>query len=125
MANKRKRKLLGRTAARRAAMFAFQKQALDIKVIDLRKVTDFTDYFVICTGVVDVHVRAIQQTIEKELLDIGWKPRHIEGRETLKWVLLDYIDFVVHVFQPDARGYFSLESLWSDAGSVKIKGVCE
>lgn len=112
-----------RTAARRAALFAAEKQALDIVVLDLRNITDFTDYFVICSGAVDVHVKAIYQHIETELMKIGWKPKHIEGNDQLRWVLMDYYDLVVHVLQPDSRGYFALERLWGDAPRVVVKGV--
>ncbi len=119
------RRLLPRTIARRAAKCAGDKQAIDITVLDLRKVTDFTDYFVICTGVVDVHVKAIADYIEGELLKYGWKPRHIEGQETHRWVLLDYIDVVVHVLQPEARGFYNLDRLWGDAPKVIVKGVTE
>jgi len=118
-----KKKLTSRTAARRAALFATQKQAIDIIVLDLRKVADFCDYFVICSGAVDVHVKAIYQYVEEELTKIGWKPRHTEGTENYRWVLLDYIDLVVHVFQSDARGYYALERLWGDAPRVQVKGL--
>ncbi len=121
MAGKKIRQLTVRTAARRAAIFASEKQAIDVIVIDLRKVTDFTDYFVICTGAVDVHVRAIYDHIDVELRKIGWKPRHVEGRQNYRWVLMDYIDMIVNIFQPDARGYYSLERLWGDALPVRIK----
>ncbi|MDP8238726.1 MAG: ribosome silencing factor [Candidatus Hatepunaea meridiana] len=123
MAVKQVKKLTVRTAARRAALFAAEKQAIDIIVLDLRKVTDFCDYFVIASGAVDVHVKAIYEYIEFELKKIGWRPNHIEGRENHRWVLMDYFDLIVHVLQPDARGYFSLETLWSDATRVKIKGL--
>jgi len=121
LAAERSRKLTVRTAARRAALFASEKQAIDIIVLDLRKVTDFCDYFMICSGAVDVHIKAIYQHIENELVKIGWKPNHIEGRENYRWVLMDYIDLVVHVMQPDARGYYSLERVWGDAPRVKIR----
>lgn len=121
MAAERSRKLTVRTAARRAALFASEKQAIDIIVLDLRKVTDFCDYFMICSGAVDVHIKAIYQHIENELVKIGWKPNHIEGRENYRWVLMDYIDLVVHVMQPDARGYYSLERVWGDAPRVRIR----
>ena len=117
------KKLTARTAAKRAALFAADKQALDITVLDLRKVTDFCDYFVICSGVVDVHVKAIYEFIEGELRKIGWKPKHIEGTENQRWVLMDYVDIIVHVFQADVRGYYSLERLWGDAPQVEIKGI--
>ena len=121
--NKRKQPVQTRTAARRAAIFAAEKQALDIVILDLRKVTDFADYFIICSGAVDVHAKAIYQHVENELLKIGWKPRHVEGLDTQKWILADYIDIIVHVFQPDARGYYAVERLWGDAPRVIVKGV--
>ena len=92
-------------------------------MLDLRKVTDFCDFFVICSGVVDVHVRAIFKFIEEELIKVGWKPKHIEGTENLRWVLMDYVDVIIHVFQSDVRGYYSLERLWGDAPRLKVKGL--
>ena len=117
------RKLTARTAAKRAALFAADKQAIDITVLDLRKIADFCDYFVICSGVVDVHVKAIYESIEMELIKIGWKPKHIEGTGNLRWVLMDYVDLIVHVFQSDMRGYYSLERLWGDAPEIEVKGI--
>jgi len=117
------RKLLPRTIARRAALFAAEKQASNIILLDLRKVTDFTDYFLICTGSVDVHVRAIVNHVEDSLQKLGWKPIHTEGSDTGKWVLLDYMHLVVHVFQPESRKYYSLERLWGDAPVVEVKGL--
>jgi ribosome-associated protein len=119
------RKLLPRTVARRAALLASAKSATNIVVLDVRKVTDFTDYFVICTGAVDVHVKAIVDSIDNELRKIGWKPLSIEGEGNHKWVLMDYVDVIVHVFQPESRGYYSLERLWGDAVPVEIKGLNE
>ena len=121
----KKKILTPRTAIRRSAGFALDKKAIDIVVLDLRKVTDFTDYFMICTGVVDVHVRAIYKHIDEELLKIGWKPYHVEGLDSDRWILMDYIHFIVHIFQPDSRGHYSVERLWNDAARVKVKGVCE
>ena len=115
--------VLPRTAARRAAFAAAGKKGLDIIVLDVRKITDFTDYFVICTGAVDVHVHAIKDAVEVELRRAGWKPHNVEGEENARWVLMDYIDLVVHIFQPDARSYYSLERLWGDAPRVQIKGL--
>jgi len=123
LAGRKINRLTVRTAARRAAIFASEKQAIDILVLDLRKVTDFTDYFVICSGAVDVHVRAIYNHIDDELRKIGWKPRHVEGTEKHRWVLMDYIDLIVCIFQPDARGYYSLERLWGDANLVRVKEI--
>ncbi len=121
MRAKPKRKLTSRTIARRAAIWASEKQAIDILVLDLRKVTDFTDYCVICTGAVDVHVKAISNHIDEQLNECGWRPKQIEGSNNLRWVLMDYVDVIIHVLQPDARGFYSLERLWGDAQVVKIK----
>lgn len=118
-----RRPTTARTLARRAALLAADKQAIDVVVLDLRKLTDFTDFFVICSGAVDVHVRAIGDYIEMELRKIGVKPRHIEGMENRRWVLLDYTDVIVHIFQPDARGHYALERMWGDAPQVKIAGL--
>jgi len=104
-------------------MFAADKQAQDIIVLDLRKIADFTDYFLICTGTVDVHVKAIQDAVEAGLRTIGWKPQHIESSETGRWTLMDYIDIIVHIFQPEARQFYALERLWGDAPQVEIKGL--
>jgi len=121
LADKKKKQLTVRTAAKRAAIYSLDIQAIDIVVLDVRKVTDFTDYFVICSGAVDVHVKAIHNHIDDELRKIGWKPKHVEGTENSRWILMDYIDMIVNIFQPDARGYYSLERLWGDAKIVKIK----
>ena len=123
MTTKRKNPVQARTLARRIAGFMADKQGLDIVALDLRKVADFTDYFIICTGVVDAHVRAIFDHVDEQAKELGWRPNHIEGRETWKWALIDYFDVVVHILQPDARGYYAIEKLWGDAPRIKIKGL--
>jgi len=125
LAGKVRRIVLPRTVARRAALAAADKKGIDIIVLDVRKVTDFTDYFVICTGAVDVHVRAIRDEIEEKLRLSGWKPLSVEGEDTGRWLLMDYVDVIVHIFQPDARGYYALERLWGDAPRIEIKGIGE
>jgi ribosome-associated protein len=125
LATKRVKPLQTRTVARRAVQFAADKKAVDIVLLDMRKVTDIADYFLICTGVVDAHVRAIVDNIDHELSQLGWEPRHVEGRTQNRWVLVDYVDIIVHVLQPDARGYFAIERLWGDAARVKVKGVTD
>jgi len=111
------------TLAKRAALLAADKQALQIVVLDVRKITDFTDFFVICSGAVDVHCKAIADYIENELRRQGYPPTHSEGADTQRWILIDYVDVIVHIFQPDARNYYALERLWGDAKVVKVKGV--
>ncbi len=90
-------------------------------VLDLRKLETLTDYFVICTGDVDQHVRAIVEHIQKEVkTNLGERVAHREGMETMNWVLLDYVDVVVHVFKPSYREFYRLEDLWSDADTVAM-----
>jgi len=79
-----------------------------------------TDYFIICSGEVDAQVKAISDGIEKELRE-EIKPWHREGYENLEWVLLDYVDFVVHIFQRDTRDYYNIEKLWKDADKEEVK----
>lgn len=101
--------------ARAAARLALAKNAIDIKILDLRKSTDIADYFVICTGSVDIHVKAIADNIIDELLEKGIKAWHKEGYRASSWILLDYVNVVVHIFQPATRDRYLLEKLWGDA----------
>ncbi|MBU0712973.1 ribosome silencing factor [bacterium] len=105
--------------AKKAAEAALNKKASDIIILTLKDLTSVADYFVICTGDVDMHVKAIADEIKKELKhDI--KPWHIEGYQHLRWVLIDFVDFVVHVFHKDTRDYYNIERLWADAPLEKL-----
>ena len=84
-------------------------------ILDLREISSVTDYFIICTGRSDVHVRAIVERIEAGLAERGERPLAREGVAHGSWALLDYGDVVVHVFQPDARAFYDLERLWGQA----------
>jgi ribosome-associated protein len=106
--------------ANAVSKFAVEKNGIDIKILDLRKCSDVADYFVICTGSVDVHIKAIADNIVDKLRDKGVKVWHKEGYQALNWVLLDYITVVVHIFQPEIRTRYALEKLWGDA-PVEIK----
>jgi ribosome-associated protein len=88
-----------------------------VVILDLRKLSPIADFFVICTGVGDVHVKAISDAVEKGLQSMTEKHKawHVEGYDTLRWVLLDYVNVVVHVFQQGTREYYSLEKFWGDA----------
>ena len=77
-----------------------------------------TDYFVIASGTSDTHVRALGEHVEEALRGEGARPHHVEGVTQGRWVLLDYVDFVVHLFHPTLRGFYQLERLWSDAEVV-------
>jgi arginyl-tRNA synthetase len=107
--------------ARRTAELALEKKAVDIKIFDVSRLTSIADFFVICTGSVDTHVRAISEHIVDELKKEDIRPWHVEGRERYQWVLIDFVDVVVHVFQPETRGYYGLERLWGDAVIEEIR----
>jgi ribosome-associated protein len=95
-----------------------EKNALEVIALDVRKLTTMCDYFLLATGAVDVHLKAIVDNIEGELKRKGVRPFHIEGYDHLNWVLLDYVDVVVHIMLPDVRKFYALEKLW---GEAKVK----
>ncbi len=101
---------------RSIARTILEKKALEVLILDLRKITMTTDFFVLATGESDTHVRAIvDHLVEQTRKRKKMKPWHVEGYELGQWVLVDYVDFVVHVFQPEPRDYYHLEKLWGDA----------
>ncbi|MEJ5187211.1 MAG: ribosome silencing factor [Candidatus Geothermincolales bacterium] len=102
-----------------AARAASDKKARDILVLDMRQVFLLTDYFVICSGGTDRQVGAIQEAVEERLRELGVKPVRREGEQHRKWVLLDYLDFVVHIFRQEEREYYEIERLWKDAPLVE------
>lgn len=93
----------------------FSKKGYDVKLLDLQKLTTMTDFFLICSADSNTQVKAISDEIERNLRDEGIKCWHREGYKALDWVLLDYVDIVVHVFKKDAREFYNLEKLWGDA----------
>lgn len=99
----------------RIAALALSKKAENVTSIDLRGLSPACDFFVICEGTSGVHVRAIADAIEDGLRESGEKVWHVEGREAAHWVLLDYVNVVVHVFDSETRDYYQLERLWGDA----------
>jgi ribosome-associated protein len=98
-----------------AVRAAESKKAADIKVLDLTGITSFTDYFVVCTGSNPRQVQAISDEITLRLKDHGELPLSVEGYNQAEWVLIDYGDFLVHVFSPKSREYYALERLWRNA----------
>jgi len=103
-----------------AARAASAKKATEIVVLDLREIASFTDYFMICTGANARQAQAISNAVEEELRKAGKRPLHIEGYSNAEWILLDYGDFIVHVFGSAARKFYDLERLWRDAKRVEI-----
>jgi ribosome-associated protein len=102
--------------AQRIATIAADRKAIDVRVLDLRGIVSYADFFVICSGNTDRQARAIQEAIHRELKD-GDRllPRRVEGDGEARWILLDYLDCVVHIFTPEAREYYRLEQLWGEA----------
>ena len=103
----------------------FTKKGFNVLALDLRKLVSFTDYFVICSADSDTQVKAIADQVDKVLSDQGIKCWHREGLKALSWVLLDYVDVVVHIFKKDAREFYNLEKLWGDAPSEKLSDPVE
>ena len=91
-----------------------EKKALDIKIIDVQNITTLTDFFVICTSESEPQTRAITDHIHEQMKKDGMKAWHIEGYENLNWVLIDYVNIIVHVFNREKRAYYDLERLWAD-----------
>jgi ribosome-associated protein len=102
--------------ALRLALSAIQDlKGNDLVVLDLRGLTDATDFFVIASGTSDAHVRGIAESVMEKLDRRGHHTHHVEGLPTERWVLLDFVDFVVHLFHPETRSFYQLERLWDDA----------
>lgn len=99
------------------------KKGYDISILDLTNLSAVADYFIICSGDVDIHVKAIADEIDKKLRDDGIKSHNKEGYNALNWVLIDYFDVVVHVFKKDARAFYNLEKLWGDAQITEIENI--
>jgi ribosome-associated protein len=99
----------------------FNKKGYDVIIMDLRNLAAFADFFVICSADSDVQVKAIADEVDKSFREKGIKCWHKEGYTALQWVLLDYIDVVVHIFRKNARDFYNLEKLWGDAPTEKIK----
>ena len=102
-------------AVREAVAAVLDTKGEDVRVRELREVTDFTDWFVLASGVNERQVQAIADRVEERLRQGGLRPLHVEGHATAQWVLLDYGDFIVHVFLEERRRYYGLERLWGDA----------
>ena len=107
--------------AERIARVASDKKARDIRVLDLRGIVGYTDYFIVCSGNTERQTKAIHDAIHKELKDAdGLLPRRTEGEREARWILLDYLDCVVHIFTPEARDYYRLEQLWGEAPVLAV-----
>ena len=112
-----------RTLAKKIAQFALDKKASNVTILDLRKVTDMADFFVIGSADSDVQVKAIADHIAVESEKIGADVWHQEGLSQRQWVLMDFVDVVVHIFQKEIRRYYSIEKLWGDAKVEVVSDV--
>jgi len=108
---------------RRTVDLLFDRKATDVTLLDLGALSSATDWFVIATGRSDTHVTAIADNLIDELKKEGVRPVNVEGLRGGRWVLVDYFDFVVHVFHPAAREFYQLERLWGDAPQHRIAGA--
>lgn len=99
---------------------ALDKKALDVVVLDLTKASAFTDFFIICTGTNRRQVQAIADAVKEAGAKHGIKPALVEGYDRAEWVLIDYFDFIVHIFTPATREFYSLERLWGGAERVDV-----
>jgi ribosome-associated protein len=108
--------------AERIAGIASAKKAIDVRVIDLRGIVSYTDFFVICSGNTERQTKAIHDAIHEDLKKGHERllPRRTEGDRESRWILLDYWDVVVHIFTPEAREYYRLENLWGEAPARSV-----
>lgn len=106
--------------ARIAGRLALFKKGFDVRVLNLKGLSSVCDYFVIVSGEADVHVKAIAESIDEGLSEMGEEAYHKEGLEEGNWVLLDYVDVVIHVFRERTRQFYALEKLWGDAAVEEL-----
>ena len=106
--------------AKKIADLVFNKKGYDVRIIDLQNIASFADFFVICSADSETQVKAIADEIDKTLRDEGIKCWHKEGYTALTWILLDYVDVVVHIFKKDSRDFYNIEKLWGDAESIEV-----
>lgn len=102
---------------------AQDKKGSNVVVLDLRKSSAFTDYFVLCTGQNVRQVTAIADAVQEALRALKLRPTHVEGYDRAEWVLMDYFDFIIHVFTPSTREFYSLDRLWGQAERIEVPDV--
>ena len=107
--------MTAKNLAKKIAQLALTKKAHNVTIMDLRKVTDMADFFVVCSADSDVQVKAVADAVAAGTEELGLSPWHTEGVTQRQWVLLDYVDVVVHIFHKETRKYYAIEKLWGDA----------
>ena len=118
VATARKHGLTGEVG--KAVRAALDKKASDVVVLDLRGTPAFTDFFILCSGQSTRQVKAISDAVEDALRTAKVRPAHVEGYDRAEWILMDYFTFIVHVFTPQTRAFYSLERLWGDAERIEV-----
>lgn len=111
--------------AKNIALLAIEKKASDVTLIEIKELASFTDYFVICSADSETQVKAIADHVSEEMKKRDMPVWHSEGFESLNWVLLDFVDVVVHIFKRDIRSYYNIEKLWGDAKIEQINDELE
>ena len=111
------------TALQQALTAIHDLKGSHVVVLDLRSLNNATDYFVIASGTSDAHVRGIAESVIEKLGRRGHRTHHVEGLNGGRWVLLDFVDFVVHLFHPETRSFYQLERLWDDAPELLISST--
>lgn len=96
------------------------RKAVDVVVLDVRQLSNVTDYFVIASGTSDTHVKAVAKHVQDEMDTANHGPNHVEGLASGHWALLDFLNLVVHVFHPETRAFYQLERLWADAPRLSL-----
>lgn len=109
------------SVAKRAAEICSDLKGEDVVILNLTEANSLTDFFVIASGTSDTHVKAIAERVMDTLRLEGHRVSHVEGLQQGRWALLDYIDFVVHVFHPSLRNFYQLERLWGDAEVIHVQ----
>jgi ribosome-associated protein len=104
----------------KAVKAALDKKAIDVVVLDLRHTPAFTDFFLLCSGQNARQVQTIADAIEETLKSAKVRPSHVEGYARAEWILMDFFTFIVHVFNPQTRDFYSLERLWGDAERIEV-----
>ncbi|MFQ5513843.1 MAG: ribosome silencing factor [Myxococcota bacterium] len=117
--------MTSKAKALRLAEAASAKKGLDVRILDLRGIPAFTDFFVIVTGRTDRHVLALCEGALESMREIGERPLGVEGESTARWVLIDLGDVLVHIFQREAREFYALERLWGEAEALDLPRAAE
>ena len=115
--------MTSREMVEKAVQVLDDKKAVDIQALDILKISTLGDYFVIASGNSTTHVKALVDELDKAFADEGIEARNIEGKQSATWVLMDYLDVVIHVFSHETRDFYQLERLWGDAPNLDVAKI--